>query len=52
MTTVRVKLTEDYETTIIKIITTQLILADSVGPNEKSKVIKDLGRLGITVKES
>lgn len=50
MTTVKVKLTEDYETTIIKLVTTQLILADSVSPDEKSKVIKELGRLGIMVK--
>ena len=47
--TVNVKLTEDYETTIMKLITTQLILADMVGPEKKKEVLKELGYLGITV---
>ena len=49
MTRVKVKLTEDYETTIMKLITTQLILADIVGPEKKKEVLKELGYLGITV---
>lgn len=49
MTTVKVKLTEDYETTIMKLITTQLILADIVGPERKKEVLKKLEYLGITV---
>ncbi|MER2001212.1 MAG: hypothetical protein ABS862_01215 [Carnobacterium inhibens] len=49
MTTVKVKLTEDYETTIMKLITTQLNLADIVGPEQKKEVLKELGYLGITV---
>lgn len=47
--TVKVKLTEDYESTIVKIITSQLILADMVGPEKKKEVLKELGHLGITV---
>lgn len=49
MTTVKVKLTEDYESTIMKLITTQLILADIVGPERKKEVLKELEYLGITV---
>lgn len=52
MTTVKVKLTEDYETTIIKLITTQLILADRVEPEKKNEVLKELKNLGITVEEN
>ena len=47
--TVKVKLTEDYETTIVKIITSQLILADMVGEEKKKEVLKELKNLGITV---
>lgn len=46
---VKVKLTEDYETTIMKLITTQLNLADIVGPEQKKEVLKELKNLGITV---
>ncbi|WP_155860419.1 hypothetical protein [Carnobacterium jeotgali] len=49
MTTVKVKLTEDCETTIMKLITSQLILADMVGPEQKKEVLKELGHLGITI---
>lgn len=49
MTTVKVKLTEDYETTIMKLIATQLDLADIVGPEKKMEVLKELGFLGITI---
>ncbi|WP_035052850.1 hypothetical protein [Carnobacterium pleistocenium] len=49
MTTVKVKLTEDYETTIVKLIMTQLRLADVVGPEQKKEVIEELEHLGITV---
>ena len=48
---VKVKLTEDYETTIMKLITTQLILADIVGEEKKKEVLKELKNLGITVEE-
>ena len=46
---VKVKLTEDYETTIMKLITTQLNLADMVGEEKKKEVLKELGYLGITI---
>jgi len=49
MTTVKVKLTEDYETTIMKLITTQLILADMVGEEKKKEVLKELGYFGIMI---
>ena len=49
MTSVKVKLTEDYETTIMKLITTQLNLADRVGEEQKKEVLKELGHLGITI---
>lgn len=49
MTTVKVKLTEDYETTIMKLITAQLNLADIVGLEKKKEVLKELEYLGITV---
>lgn len=49
---VKVKLTEDYETTIMKLITTQLNLADRVGTEQKKEVLKELKNLGITVEEN
>lgn len=49
MTTVKVKLTEDYETTIMKLITTQLNLAEVVSPEYKEIILNELGHLGITV---
>ena len=49
---VKVKLTEDYEITIMKLITTQLILADRVGLEKKKEVLKELKNLGITVEEN
>lgn len=52
MIRVKVKLTEDYETTIMKLITTQLNLADMVGPEKKKEVLKELKNLGITVEEN
>ena len=49
---VKVKLTEDYETTIMKLITSQLIMAEKVSPTEKQEVLKELKNLGITVEEN
>ena len=48
---VKVKLTEDYETTIMKLITSQLILADRVEPEKKKEILKELEYLGIAVVE-
>ena len=49
MATLKVKLTEDYETAIVKLIMTQLRLANVAGPEQKKEVIEELGHLGITV---
>lgn len=49
--TVNVKLTEDYEPTIKQLVVAYYMLA-SKSVDEKSRAVKELKQLGITIEES